>query len=707
MNSRETILYQYNPRPIVIYDIDTFEVLDVNEAFLEKYGYARAELSKLSVKDLRPREHVDDFRSYINGLDENPTQSDVWVHKRKDGSLFYTRVTSQSIDYENRSARLSIIDDITDLVKSRQKRQELSDKIEFHLNNSPLAMIEWDSHMNIRFWSNKAEEIFGLKAEQTIGRNIADLNLIYDEDREALEAMVESFRPGGNTRAYSEFRYRTQNGNIIYCDWFTSALVDDDGRVQSILSQIQDTTERHLTEEKLRSQNQFTEYIVKGLPGSLFVLDKQLNVIRWNENLKQESGYSDTEIVHLNPLDFFPPEHHQEIAHSLREVLDSGAATFETEILRKNQTRVPYLFSMVGFGTKDNYYFIGVGIDTSRQVEAEHRHLRELGFSDALINSFPGIMSVIDKNGYPLRWNKNFEERTGYSDAEIREMHCLDFFKSSDCEKISNKLREVLESGQFTMETDLMTKSGALVPYYIKAKRFKREGETFVVAMGLDMSKQRNDEAQILDALHEKELMLKEIHHRIKNNLAIISGLLELESFKTENIEVQRVLNDAQLRIHTIGLIHEKLYQNETLSQIDIDRYIKELAHSIDRTMNPGEKDIILQIHADNIKMGITQAIPCALIINELLVNAYKYAFKGNESGTISIDIHKKSDDFVSLSVADDGVGLPEQVHPGSTDSLGMSLIHSLGQQLSAITKIERNGGTRFTLNFRLDSPKH
>lgn len=206
----------------------------------------------------------------------------------------------------------------------------------------------------------------------------------------------------------------------------------------------------------------------------------------------------------------------------------------------------------------------------------------------------------------------------------------------------------------------------------------------------------RSKTSEIQHSLDEKNILLREIHHRVKNSLSIVSGLLELQHDGTDNKEAQRILQNSQTRIRSIALIHEKLYQTDSIANIQLNNYIQELAATIHETFNNHNKDVELTFDMENVEIDIDRVIPCGLLINELIVNAFKYAFSKVEHGKLHISL-KNKDKVIILSLSDNGPGLPDEVDQANNQSLGTMLIHSFVDQLDAEMEVETNGnGTTF-----------
>ncbi len=220
--------------------------------------------------------------------------------------------------------------------------------------------------------------------------------------------------------------------------------------------------------------------------------------------------------------------------------------------------------------------------------------------------------------------------------------------------------------------------------------------------MASDITKRKEAEEQITKSLKEKEILLSEIHHRVKNNLAVISGLLQMQIWETQDTTAETALKDSQLRVQSIALVHEKLYQSENLSYIQFDYYIRDLLQAISSTYMDTHVSVSIKTDLDDIVLNINQAIPCSLLLNELIVNAYKHAFDNGAGGNIYVKTHK-NEDTIHLYVKDDGVGLPQDFELDDANSLGMTLINTLTQQLNGEISMKNENGAIFEVNFEAE----
>jgi len=215
-----------------------------------------------------------------------------------------------------------------------------------------------------------------------------------------------------------------------------------------------------------------------------------------------------------------------------------------------------------------------------------------------------------------------------------------------------------------------------------------------------NLLEKRYTEEDMQKSLKEKEVLLREIHHRVKNNMQIISSLLNLQVNYEEEEKVQQVLKDSQGRIKSMSMVHEKLYQSTSLSEINFGSYLKQLIKDIFFSYGISAEKIMPMLVAEDIYINLDTAIPLGLIVNELITNSIKHAFKGRDNGTLKITFQKIDDELI-LKVSDDGVGLGPDVDIDSSKTLGLKLVKNLAIQLDADLEIGRDKGTSFTFKFK------
>ena len=235
----------------------------------------------------------------------------------------------------------------------------------------------------------------------------------------------------------------------------------------------------------------------------------------------------------------------------------------------------------------------------------------------------------------------------------------------------------------------------ALLSYYFKLAR-ERERQLQTANIKL-----RNEDA-IKNSLREKEVLLKEIHHRVKNNLQIISSLLDLQTGTVKDPRVLQSFQESQHRIRSMALIHEKLYQSPDLAEVDFADYLRSLIAYLVRAYHISEAQVTLKLDTEPVRLRIDTAIPCGLILNELVSNALKHAFPNGRRGEIDVTVRAEKPERASLWVSDNGVGLPDGMDWRAAPSLGLRLVHTLTQQLHGTLEVETANGATFRLSFPL-----
>ncbi len=238
----------------------------------------------------------------------------------------------------------------------------------------------------------------------------------------------------------------------------------------------------------------------------------------------------------------------------------------------------------------------------------------------------------------------------------------------------------------------------------VKTEAARSELQLSNAQLRAEMEERKKVEDQVKRSLSEKEALLKEIHHRVKNNLQIIQSMLNLQLPQIKDERAIALFKESQNRVYSMALIHEKLYQSESLAKIDFHEYIKSLTSYLFLSYGATGRAIRSKILVKDISLDVDTTIPCALIINELVSNSLKHAFpisrRSDEAGEIRIGLGRQNDNSFLLTVSDNGVGLPADFEVQNSSSLGLKLVGALARQLDGSIHINRGGGTEFTISF-------
>ena len=272
----------------------------------------------------------------------------------------------------------------------------------------------------------------------------------------------------------------------------------------------------------------------------------------------------------------------------------------------------------------------------------------------------------------------------------VHRQHIRDFKDASISARRMGERREILGR----------RKNGIEFPAEASISKVEVDGRPMFTVILRDVTERAIAEEKIRTSLHEKEALLKEIHHRVKNNLQVVSSLLGLQSRTISDPEHRKMFEESQNRVYSMALLHESLYQSENLSQIDFPEYIRQLAAHLFRSYGASGGRIHLRTELDAIALNLDAAVPCGLIVNELISNSLKYAFPDGRQGEIHIGLHGQPEGRAKLVVGDNGVGLRSDLDWTTTRSLGLRLVRSLAQQLGAQIELKSDVGTQVQLVF-------
>jgi len=335
---------------------------------------------------------------------------------------------------------------------------------------------------------------------------------------------------------------------------------------------------------------------------------------------------------------------------------------------------------------------------------------RRIELDDYLGQAFhriPVAMIVVNQRGEITRVNQLAETTFGYDAAELigRPVEVL----------IPTRFRAVHPGYRqgFLAETsarpmglgrDLsgLRRDGSEFPVEIGINPVETGEGTMILSVILDLSERKQAEKRIQDALTQKDLLLREVHHRVKNNLQVIHSLLDLQALKLRDNEVVEVLRDSQNRIRSMSLIHQTLYQSRNFARVDFQRFLDDLLPSLTEAYRSVAGKVAIRVDAHQVQLPINEAIPCGLIINELVSNALKHGFAQGRNGQIEVSIQQLAERRVELSVRNDGEPIPDDLNLEQTPSLGLQLVQLLARQLNGTVQVQRAGPTRFTLRFAL-----
>ncbi|MFO7980122.1 MAG: PAS domain S-box protein [Candidatus Aminicenantes bacterium] len=341
-------------------------------------------------------------------------------------------------------------------------------------------------------------------------------------------------------------------------------------------------------------------------------------------------------------------------------------------------------------------------IEITKQIETENELKRSEQKYRSFFQTSRDAVFITTDDGRWIDMNDAAVKLFGYkSKRELQKIRIPDLYENSEVRK---RHLEVIEKQGFTKDfaVNLKRKDGRIINTLITSVVVKKKKGEATVYQGIikDITQRKKTEEKMKKSLKEKEVMLREIHHRVKNNLQIVTSLLRLQSQFLRDKEAKQAFRESQNRIYSMALIHEKLYKSQDLARINLGHYIQSFVTHLFHAYEVDTSQIKMLMDTEDVQVDINTAIPCGLILNELVSNALKHAFPSGQRGEVNVRLSKNKEGKINLTVKDNGRGLPREVNLHNPKSLGLQLIKDLTKQLNGEVKVQKTKGSKFTVTF-------
>ena len=679
------------------------KVVYANPKWQEMSGYSREETLGLDIKTLV---HPDSLpmlleteRRFRSGMQGKGTYGIRIV--AKSGDIRSIEANSALIEYNGKPATVTLINDVTERDKAQAKLKLQADA----LNAAANAIVITDKE-GIIIWVNRAfTTLTGFEADEAIGNTPRILKSGVQGDQ-YYQKMWNTILSGKIWQ--HSLVNRRKDGTLYIEDQTINPVTAENGEIKHFVAIKQDLTESkrlhdglELSQARLEEAQAIThvgnwerdlstgELLWSDQTYRIWGLDPEEVTITldlaWATLDKQDQGRTQATvrnaIKHREPYDV---DFHITRPDGVRRVVNArGRATFD-ELGRATRIR----------GTVQD-------VTERRRSEGERLELAEVldATSDLVIVGTPG-------KGNLTYVNRAAREMLGGDpNTDLFELFMANpRFDKTRAPLLDIALPAAERGGRWTGELSFRNKEGDLLWLSIVLLSHRRgDGTEYFSIVGRDITQQKESEKQIRESLAEKEVLVKEVHHRVKNNLQVLSSLMNLRAQQVDE-NTAKVLRDLQSRVLAMALIHEKLYQSEDFAEIDFARYLKDLLFQLALSYQARPGAIEVEAETKDISLPLDKAVPCALIVTELVSNSIKHAFPKGKGGQIKVRLSRENDQFVLL-VRDNGIGLPEGRDLRASPTLGMKLVDALVRQLGGTLEISSNGGAAFRITWPAGVP--
>jgi PAS domain S-box-containing protein len=684
-----------------------------NNAFLELTGYSEKELKTMGWETLTPEKWWEKERQHIQKIHE--TKKPVSYEKeyiKKDGSVISVEmVVNPYLDGEgNIESYFAFINDITVRKKIENNLIASESLLRGLFDNSPSGIAVYDvindgskgDDYIIKEFNKTALEIEKKRIGEVVGKSLRDLRPNIDQ-----YGLIDIFKKVWETGETAHYPAKVYIDDEYY-NWYENHVFKiPNGEIVAIY---EDVTAQKMAEEALKSSEERLNLTLDAV-----------NVGIWDWNVP--SGNAVFSPKYYTMLGYEPYEFPQNYDSWRKLVHPEDIGWVEQEIQKRINGKGNYALEM-RMKTKSGHWrwiltegkvvefdldrnpvrMVGTHKDITERINMEKALTESEEKYRTLFNSNPDYTFLMGPDGEIKDVNEATTKIIGFSKEEIlgNTFADLGIKLKWDVGPYMDKIASALQGKQVDpFETKIMDVNGDFHWLNIFNSIIKKEGSiSYILIIARDITLEKRISEEIKDSLREKEVLLQEIHHRVKNNMQIISSLMSLQTKYVYDEVSLDVLKESQNRVKSMALVHEKLYRSEDLTHINIYNYIKNLVLDLFFSYGVLRDQIIPIIDIEEIKLNIETAVPCGLIINELVSNVLKHAFPNENSGKMWLSLHL-IDNQIELIVADNGLGLPADFNLDSSNSLGMQLVNSLVNQLDGSIEIERTKGTEFKIKFK------
>lgn len=604
------------------------------------------------------------------------------------------------------SGAIIVNQDITGLKAAEQALRRSEARLVEAQHLTSIGSWDWDVQANISTWSEEMYRI--MEMDRSLPPPDYQTSRIR-YTQESWELLKKARKKALDTGA----RYELELDLILPSGTRKTVLarghadLDPAGRVTRLFGTVQDITEKKAAELLILDKESQVKAIFENTSTGIVFADKNGNIVLANEAASLLLEYDPTEIIGLNFATLSADPLSQEEWHHLLFLIHDRGDQYRTEkeYLTRSGRHIwtDLTISLIRDQTGNPMYFIGVISDITFRKGVENALIEsEEMFRYPVEHSPVGIYLVQD--GVFLYVNPRLGEMLGESGDAIKGTPLNRFLHPDDiavAESLSRPVYQV-SNGVQHHEFRAVRSDGTIITLENYSSYLTYHGRPALFGTLIDISERKQMQEQIIRSLREKEVLLREVHHRVKNNMQVVSSLLSMQAKLFEDPNIRSVFMESQIRIRSIALVHEQLYRSDDLSSIEIGEHIRNIVSHIENTYQTDGRQIRVNLDCKEVMLAVDIAVPFSLIIHELMSNSYKHAFTGRTSGAISITLMALSSGAAHLEYQDDGTGFRTGVDIENMTSLGMRLIFGLVDQINGTLEFARGPGVHVIIEFPL-----
>jgi len=686
-------------------------IIDVNPAFIKMFGYKdKTEIESISLVEfyLNPADRIEMWNELKSS---GNIRNRELIFKRKDGSVFTGRVSSVLVkDSEGKSLFIDgVVDDISEL-KTKEMELLAEQRVFF---SGPVVLIQWpvsedEALINI---SENIVDLLGYEASEFLEGQILYPDLVHEEDKAELQNHIRSILAGGSDiMMVHPYRLRQKTGEYIWVQDYAYVQRDSADGAVGILGYIFDVTALQVSQRESIEKEQRLRDLVENSPTGILRIDGEGNIVEVNQRMVDMLGSSSKEATQsFNVFNF-------------QALVDAGISGKFQEVISENK-----IISFAGqydsnLGKKLHFkLIISPVLDAKGQIIGAQANMEDvtstyLAEADKLKlqndqleerNIFMAGPIMIIKWAYSaddpvLSVSENVKKILGYTVEEFMSGNIVPakIIHPDDIDAVREASQVAVANGKTAFE---------VAPYRLQ----KKDGSYIWVSDYSTVNRDAHgnpvdfsgiiwDISTVIEAELELKVLLREVHHRVKNNMQVIISLLNIQADYVNNDQLSEIFGETQNRIRSMALIHDKLFRSKRMSAVDFGNYINSMILELNNFYEIDSQRIHIHQNIEEIRLDISKAIPCGLIVNELVTNSIKYAFPDKREGDIWITADPIDHGKAKIEIKDNGVGLKEGLVFEETQSMGLRIVRILSEQLGGTMEIYTEKGVSFSLIFDL-----